>query len=328
MTAQQYSSTVATKSLSFAGIVASALNESGCSVDIAEPSVLWTDEFLSQYEKVLVGVAPPLSVAANGAYGALSTISRMNNDRKLALFVDAPEPWKIFANLRAIMKDETTLFRAFYSKRKGYKEVTGKKATRSAVLKAVAALDSNQWPTTLFPALPWNSDPTEFPGVPETASASMIPVFVDSMIISKEMNFNSSRLRRWIIENDSTRWAKNTIKTLATPSVSVKEQKIRTSADLHSAMNSSIGAIIGPHGDKMTWWSTAYSHAINACTPVATDWRVSGSIGNAWNHLASGIEEMNQIDQYELAVTQKIQYLESIPTKDSIMTYIHNLVRT
>ena len=326
MTAQHYSSTVASRSLSFAGIVSDSLRESGCIVDLTEPMLAWDSDFLSQYDRVLVGVAPPLSVAANGTYAALTTISKMKDDDRLMLFVDAPEPWQIFANLRAISKNSDTLFRQFYSRRKGYQDVTGKKATRKAVLNATTHLEASQWPKTLFPALPWNADPSKFPGVPQTAYESMIPIFVDSLIISKEMNFNSSRMRRWIVENDSS-WTRKTISTLATPSVSIKEQKIRTSADLYSAMNSSIGAIVGQHGDKMTWWSTAYSHAINACTPIATDWRVSGSIGNAWNHLASGIEEMSQIDQYELAVSQKIQYLESIPTKDETTSNIRQLVK-
>jgi hypothetical protein len=328
MTAQQYSPAVATRSLSFAGILTQVFMKLGYDVDFTEPSTAWDDVILSQYSHVLVGIAPPLSVTANGTYGALSIISRLSGSDKLTLFIDAPEPWKIFANIRAIEKNDHTLFKSFYAKRKGYKTVTESSSERDRVVQAITSLGTSQWPTTLFPALPWNGNASEFAGVPENAARSMTAVYVDSLLVSNDTNFNSARTKRWVVENDSTKWTKDTLQTLATPSLSTREHKIRTSDDLYNAMSSSTGALVGPHGDKMTWWSIAFSHALNASTPIATDWRASRVIGNAWDHLASGIDEMTPIDQYELAVTQKIQYIQSLLKQKDITIQLQELVRS
>lgn len=328
MTAQQYSPAVANRSISFAGILVQVLKNLDYDVDFTEPSIAWDDTVLSQYSHVFVGVAPPLSVTANGTYGALSIISRLFNRGNLTLFIDAPEPWKVFANIRAIEKDERALFKSFYSKRKGFKTVTESSSERDRIVQVINALGTSEWPTTLFPALPWNGNPQEFAGVPQNAASAMTAVYVDSLLISNDTNFNSMRTKRWIVENDSTKWIKDTLQTLSSPSVSTRKSKIRTSRDLYDAMNSSTGALIGPHGDKMTWWSIAYSHALNASTPIATDWRASRVLGNAWDHLASGIDEMSPIDQYELTVTQKIQYIKSLLNQKDVTKQLQELVRS
>lgn len=328
MTAQQYSPAVATRSLSFAGILTEALTSSNHDVDLVEPSVTMTDAVLSRYSRVFVGVAPPLSVTANGAYGALSIISRLLDDDRLVLFIDAPEPWKVFANIRAIEKDSQTLFKSFYAKRKGHKMILEAQGERDRVIRAIDVLGASQWPLTLFPALPWNNNALHFPGVLQNAAESMVPVYVDSLLVdgTTASTTGSARVRRWVVENDSTKWMRNTLQTLTTDSLSLRKSKIRTSADIYDTMNTSTGALIGPHGDKMTWWSTSYSHALNASIPVATDWLASRTIGDAWNHLASGIDEMSSVDRYELAVMQKIQYIQSLLQHKDVVTQLHELV--
>jgi hypothetical protein len=325
-TAQQYSSSIAGRSLTFAGALAQALEKTGYTVSFSEPSLNWSARDLKEYKKVLIGISPPLSVTANSAYGALTTIKTLEGRDNLMTFIDAPEPWKIFANFRAIEKNSQTLFKDFYSKRKGYIQVTSNSEIRKHIVDAVMSLNNDPWATTLYPCLPWAEDASKFSGVPENASSSMIGINLDSFHVTENANFNSSRVKRWIIDNDKTRWAKSALDGLSTPAMSIRETKARTSSDLFDVLNSSMGAIIGPHGDKMTWWSQMYVHALNAGTPIATDWRESSKIGNAWDHLASGIEEMSEIDRYELSVTQKTQYLASVESQESSINNLRNLI--
>lgn len=325
-TAQQYSSSIASRSLTFAGALAQALEKAGYTVSFSEPSLSWTARDLKEYKKVLVGVSPPLSVTANSAYGALAAIKTLEGRDNLMTFIDAPEPWKIFANFRAIEKNSQTLFKDFYSKRKGYLQVAGNADVRRHIIDAVMSLNNDPWSTTLYPQLPWSEDASKFSGVPDNASSSMIGINLDSFHVAENTNFNSSRVKRWIVDNDKTRWAKNALDGLSVPATSIRETKARTSSDLFDVLNSSMGVLIGPHGDKMTWWSQVYVQALNAGTPIATDWRESKKIGNAWDHLASGIEEMSEIDRYELSVTQKQQYVKSIPTKEALTTQLERLI--
>jgi hypothetical protein len=325
-TAQQYSSSIANRSLTFAGALSQVLEKMGYTVTFSEPSLSWSARDLKQYQKVLVGIAPPLSVTANSAYGALAAIKTLEGRDSLMTFIDAPEPWKIFANFRAIEKNSQTLFKDFYSKRKGYLQVAGNADIRKHIVNAVMLLSNDPWAATLYPRLPWGGDASTFSGVPENAYSSMIGINLDSFNVTENANFNSSRVKRWIVDNDKTRWTKNALDGLSTPAMSIRETKARTSSDLFDALNSSMGAIIGPHGDKMTWWSQVYVHALNAGTPIATDWRESKKIGNAWDHLASGIEEMSEIDRYELSVTQKQQYVKSIPTREELTVQLERLI--
>jgi hypothetical protein len=325
MTAQQHSFAVANRSLSFAGSLAKCLERLEYEVHFAEPSVEWNSFFLSEYSKVFVGVAPALSVTSNSTYGALSTIATLADDQKLSLFIDGPEPWKIFANLRAIEKDGTRLIKPFYSRRKGYNAVVKSDARREHVLRGASILLNNDWPSTVYPRLPWADDTMSVPGIPANALKSMIGINTDSLSLT-ETAFKTNRVRRWITENDSTRWMKNTEASLTLPCSSIKKNKLRTDEDIFGALVTSLGALIGPHTDKTTWWSPTYVHALNAGTPIATDWISSSKIGDAWNHIAAGIEEMSQIDHYELSVTQKEQYISNIANEQDTLTHIQQLV--
>ena len=91
-------------------------------------------------------------------------------------------------------------------------------------------------------------------------------------------------------------------------------------------MSESSGVLIGPGGDKKFWWSPRYVQALGTGTPVSTEWKDSCSIGQAWNHLAVGIEEMSQIDRYELAVTQRKEYFDSISDRQETANRIRTLV--
>lgn len=322
-TAQQYSLGAASKSKSFANTLKLALEHGGHEVWFAGPSVDWSPQFLAQYDQVFIGIAPVMSVTSNAAYGALAAIDLLWDSENMTMFSDTPEPWKIFANLRAIERDENALFKPFYSRRPSYSKMKQGTLEKDRVLSAVEKLQSSEWRRVIYPTLPWKM--SDLPGVPDNLKSSFIPVNIDSFCIDERVSHNSDRQRRWIVDNEDSRWTKDTMSSLSLPCESLKSLKLKSSDDITDVLRSCLGVLIGPHADKNLWWTPRFSQAINACTPVATDWKISGSIGDSWNHLAAGIEEMSAIDRYELAVTQRIDYLSSIPTKEETVSQLQEI---
>ena len=137
MTAQHYSPVVVERSASFTQALVALLRESGHAVHIAQPNTAWDSLYLQEYDYVLLGISAPMALSSNGVYGALSTISKMSNSDKITFFVDSPEHWQIFANLKAITKNPESLFKSFYSRRSGYFSAKSSEQVRNAVLDGV-----------------------------------------------------------------------------------------------------------------------------------------------------------------------------------------------
>ena len=100
-TAQQASSKTALRTPTFSTLIAQALKDGGASVSIAEPSIYMSKEALQEYDTVLVGVAPPTSLSANKIYPAFSVASKAREIGNLALFLDAPEQYKLQSSLKS-----------------------------------------------------------------------------------------------------------------------------------------------------------------------------------------------------------------------------------
>jgi hypothetical protein len=88
----------------------------------------------------------------------------------------------------------------------------------------------------------------------------------------------------------------------------------------------SIGAIISPDKKDGTYWSYRYIQAMNSNTPVFTDWKESGSLGDAWNILATHIESMSQEKRDLIATAQRDIYLTSVPSKQSAVEILQKTI--
>lgn len=313
MTASQSSYSLSRRNVSFAGVMNDALVESNVDVVWADPAVSWTAKHFDEYDSVLVGVAPVLSMTANKAYGVLAAIETLYESKKLRLFVDAPEPSKIHASLRSIEKDASRLTKQLYSSRKEYKEITKNNKAKDKVSRGVSLLLSEKWPITIYPALPIDQKVSDSPGIPESMSSSFSGVSLDSLLVGQNMSINTSRQKYWVIENPKTKWCSDVLEHLMYPSNAAKENRTWTDAHVRENIASSLGVIIGPHDDKLLWWSSRFAQAMNTLTPVVTEWRLASKIGEAWNHLASGLEHMSVLDRYEIAAAQRDQYMGSVP---------------
>jgi hypothetical protein len=313
MSASHASESANARSTSFASVIKTVLTLQGHDVVQLDPEVSWNTKDLDEYDSVLVGLSPLTSLSANRVYGALSVIDVLLDTDKLVLFLDAPEPNRITSSLRAIVKTPDNLTKPFYSYRKGYDTASQPNMLQN-LLDIVEHLLTKEWPTTLYPSLPWQDISKVAAQLPEGAAGSLIPISLDSYLINNQDVIELERREKWVVENYSSMWVKSTTATLQRPTVPMKWHKGWTDMQVENQIAAGVGALFNPHLNG-TWWSYRLIQCINTLTPVATDWRESSAIGSSWAHLASKIEDMSQEERNALAKEQRKDYVNAIPTR-------------
>jgi hypothetical protein len=321
MTAPQASKTLNEKTVSFAGVLAQILESAGIDVVWETPSITSTKKDFDQYDTVIVGLAPVLSLTANRAYTALATIDTLKSTKKLITFIDAPEPSKIHASLRAVRRDGASLIKPLYSKRLDYKTVVQNEKHRKRISATAVSLANNNWVKTIYPVLPWDFGEISTAGFPENAAKSCVGVNVDSFLLGQQSDVRV-REQRWIFDTPTSKWTKVTANHLTLPGDSAKTKRSDTDLHIVDKIAKSTGILIGPHDDKLLWWSPRFAQSMNVMTPIATEWRLSSKIGSAWSYLASGIEEMSDEDRRELAHAQYQQYANAAPSRSETVKTI------
>ena len=314
MSASHSSEKANLRSLSFAGVIRLVLEQQGHEVTQENPEVSWNLNDLDQYDSVLVGISPITSLSANHVYGALSVMDILLDSPKLHLFIDAPEPGKITASLRAMVKTPDNLTKPFYSYRKGFSHASQPNMLNN-LIEVVEDLLTKPWPITLYPSLPWTKEKEHIANfLPEGAQKSLKAINLDSYLISTQDSIDTERRDKWVVENYSTKWIKSTASTLSKPTVPMKWNKSWSDLQVYAQISAGIGALVPPYSSS-TWWSYRYVQCMNALTPIATDWKESQLLGPSWTHLASSIESMPNEERTALAMQQRDAYLENVPTR-------------
>lgn len=328
MTSSQASSRLGEKSTSFSALIARALTSRGHSVTWEPASVKWDLDYLSQFDSVLVGVAPVTSLSANYAYGALSVIYQLLGDKRLTLFLDAPQPRQITAALRAVTPDPYSLFKPFYRNRREYSLVSSDAALMTYVSGAVNALLNEPWPTTLYPTLPWKKDDPELKkALPDGATAALVGLNLDTLIAPTEASSEAPAGDRWVLDTAKSKWAQSTISMLLLPVTPAKWHKGWTDRQIENNMRQSVGVLVTPHKPGGTWWTPRYMQALNSRVPVATDWKESAFLGSQWNVLAATIEAMDHAERAALSDTQRELYLQHIPNETEATRALERALR-
>ena len=315
MTAPQTSEKLNARTISFVGALVEILRSADVEVDWKDISVSSTAKDVSDYDAVILGIAPVLSLSANKPYGVLSMISELKNSNKLKFIIDAPEPSKVHASIRSVCADHAKLTKDLYSKRKDYSQVVSHRKILKKVVDGAEFLLDSMWPTTLYPSFPWSPDKFSATGLPESATNSFCGINVDRPYMLREVTaLDSRRVNYWIADAPGSKWTVTTSASLMYPIVSAKYHRMWGDPDIVKHTSMSLGALLGPYDDKLMWWSPRFFQAMNTMTPIATEWRFSETLGNAWNHLAAGIEQLSIIDRYELSAAQREQYVAKLPS--------------
>lgn len=314
--------------LGFFGVLNNVISDSlGHEIEWRSPSVLWTEEDLKKYDQIFVGIVPPTSLGANKVYGALHLINLLAKDPRLTLVLDNPQLWQFKTSFASVARDPKTLVSKFYAKRSEYNLVKDNEALLSSFAAIADRMASGRWAKTIYPALPWKS-------TDEIASAlgihdvdSLIPVNLDSHLLTDSTSTPVSRGSTWLLDNPATSWSRGVIRIIHRDVDAMRSTKKETDMDILEKMKSSLGSMISPQDRGVgTWWSYRYIQSLNSGTPVVTNWRETIELSDSWGFLAYQIEEMSDSRREEVARHQRSSYLRSVPDKKESISHLEELL--
>lgn len=323
MSAPQASPSANLKSLSYAGIINQVLTSAGHEVVWASPSVYMTREVLEEYDAILVGVSPITSMSANRVYGALNVIQTMWDSEKLTLFIDTPTPSQIEISLKSVITNPDSLIKPFFSYRKEYSNVVADKQIFKNALNAINLLYEADWQKTIHARLPWKS--LDSIKLAPNVKKNLIGLNLDSYVIS-DLDSSEERAHKWVYDSNDSNWYKTVTQLLKLPTLPMKVSKGSVDTDIYNQMKRSIGVLISPDKRDGTGWSYRYAQALNAKTPIVTDWKESGVLGSAWAVLGYSIEEMSQSKRDLVSLAQKESYLTQIPNKKDALKSLESIL--
>jgi hypothetical protein len=306
--------------LGFFGVMSKTITESfsGHSVEWKEPSVSWTKDDLEKYDRIFIGVVPPTSFSANKVYGALHLINILSGDNRVSLVLDNPQLWQYKNSFASIARDPKILVSKFYERRSEYKLVRENLSLLQSFAEISNRMAVGNWQQTIYPSLPWKSDSEVMSASGISPSTPLVGLNLDSHLLTEDHHAPEMKDGNWVVDNPTTSWSKSMISTLAKSVDSMKQSTKETDADVFERLKSSMGSMISPQDRGVgTWWTHRYIQALNAGSPIITDWRETIDMSASWGLLGYQVEEMSEPKRNDLARAQKDAYLAFIPSKHS-----------
>ncbi len=314
------------KNSSFAGIVSSALTELGCEIVWDSPSVKLSKDYLSQFDSVLVGLSSPTNVTSHRIYGALSVIKHCLELGNLSLFIDTPDPHKIYGGIRDIYKNPQSLVKGFYSKKREYNLVL-EQNNYANVITAINKLYTEAWPRVIVPSYPWTSQEVVSKYIPNIDNNKLFLVSPDSYLleIQQDRTYPVDG-DYWCIDNVKTKWSQTVMENLVQPTMSYRETKWEGNKAILERLSGSLGALVSTYKDGSPWWMPSLSQALFVGVPVVTDWRHTSYMGADWSLLPASVEEMTPNERLNTAKIQKETYINNLPNWASVKEDLGNVL--
>lgn len=315
-TAQQASRVHAERTPTFSNLLVRSFQDAGVEAVLSSPKLGWDDDFLSEFDLVIVGIAPTTSISANKIYPALITAEKCRNIGNLALLIDAPESFKLPPSFRAWQDMDKTL-KSFYDRRKNYSEVAQDENLQAQLKSFISYLCEDPWPTTFFPTYPWSTKDYLVKNLPNLDSESLVGVNVDTYVLlqpPKVKNFYASD-EYWTCDSMSP-FGKEQQKLLSKPVLPTKATIWESENETLTRIRESLGTLIATYRWGESWWSPVLSQSLSQGVPVVHDWRACGYLGEEWTNLASTVENMSLSEREELAYSQKQSYLNNLPSQE------------
>lgn len=324
-TAAQVSASKNANVLTFAGLLNKALLAGGHNVTWIEPSVNMSKAYLAEFDSVVVGMAPPNSTAAHRIYGCLSVIQYANELGTLKLMLDAPEPRRVWAGIRASHNVPEDLTKDFHVKRREYKEALDERVL-SRLHEAIRFLYQEKWPTTIYPKFPWMSFPSISTSIPKTDASNLVGLNLDSYILGEEPQRRSVSSDYWVTDTLNSMWTKKIEKTLAYRVIPTHVSRWQSDEIALERIRGAIGCLAATHYQGAPWWSPAISQALHEGIPVVTDWRLSSYLGAPWDVLGSSIEDLMPEERNMLAASQFHLYEKNILPWENAVEFTSDII--
>lgn len=317
-TPSQCSPKTAKRTPTFAGLMSENISSSKVQVEFNLPQMGWDDDYLKSFDAVLVGVSPLTSVAANSLYPALYTAYRAEKMNKLSLFIDAPEPHKIKASLASFDKGKVDLFKPFYQGRRDYNQVSEDPKIMRQIEVFCGRLHASEWPTTLYPWTPWTPPEQVQRHLLNVPEGKMHGVSVDSYLMKKpyiEKSLVSGGSDYWVYDSNKTKWFKRSQEGLRFPAVPIKERRFFSPQEASQRLSGALGSLVTTYRSDEMWWTPLPALSLNLGVPVVSDWRVTRTLGESWNHLPATVEDMTNAERFGLALNQRSSYMDMLDSK-------------
>jgi hypothetical protein len=297
--------------------------ETFATVEWAVPSITWDENYFAEYDYVVVGILPPTSPSANKMYGAMNVINILYDSPKLVMVVDHPQLWQYKHSFNSIDSNPLSVFGGFYSKRREYSLA---KSKIDIIVEANKKLLTQKWPVTLYPALPWASSRNIDKLLGLSAKESLVPVNLDAFLLTSKESVDVKVGFHWVSDQLKSAWLQSLSKLLTRPVRPMSEARKLSDSVALDSINESFALLLPPQDRSVgVWWSYRIIQALNAGTPVLSDWKETQGLGPEWCLLGYDLENQTKDDIVNIAKLQKQSYISNIPTKqesDSLLNSI------
>lgn len=322
MTSQHTNPETHRRRANFSGLIRDAFRLTDDEVYWQEPSVLWEEEYLDQFDAVLVGVSPLSSLGANRAYGALNVITRLWNSGRLTLLVDAPDPVKIESSVQAIVDNPDNLAKDFFEHRKQFR-LTKEKEHLDRIWTGVYLLRTQPWPNTIFPTLPWQW-PEEFLGQLRNTKLKDVRLLnLDSFLFERASTPDLHRRHWWSYEPGSKpAWLERQLLTHSVHELPTTH-RVPTNELTIRQLATSQGTLIAP-SKSGTWWSPRYAMSLNQGTAVFSDWHETKRLDDSWEMLPTAYELLSPEDRKHVAASQALTYRAATPDQTEALGTLYS----
>jgi len=278
------------------------------------------EESTDDFDRVIVGVMAPHSLGAVGMYGSLSAISRAWGQDKLTLLVDDADVKKIFNGCATLLAEDAKRFaKSFYANRQFY-AIAIERNWRLWLIESLRYLGEQPWPRVLVPTFAWHvgddvskdlkNGATEVIGLDLTRAASEYGQETPAVDVPVVPLGDLRGI--WVsdpFDESSVKWAKQ--QQLGRPLREIAKGPDKVRLREYSTASAALVHSLGKG-----FWHPRYAYAAIAGCPVATDWRLTRPLGEAWAQLPAGVEAR---DRDDLAKEQREALFDASPTTDDVI---------
>lgn len=311
----------------FAGILRDSLTADGNDVEWIPPSVFMDSDYIMSFDRVLVGLTSPASLAAHYVYGALSVIGHAMASDKLSLFLDAPEPHRVAAGLSQASSDSSLLTKSLYGRRKEYAQACVSSVSER-LAQTVRALCLEPWPLTVAPSLPWTPSDILQRHLPNVSSDSSLLVCPDICLLSESgiVSRPDAVGDFWVVDDVKSSWSRKVSKTVGGRLVSVRGSRSESNEETLRRLSAGVGAMLSTYRGGDPWWTPLGVQTLLRGVPVVTDWRLTEGLGKCWTHLPYQVEEMSADARHALAETQFESYQNMLRSSTRLLTNMMSML--
>lgn len=319
-----------------------------------QPTVDMSDEWLSQFDRVLVGVTPPLAQTSRFLYGTLSVIERLWGDPRLRFMVDARQPELITRGFNSLLRNKDSITKPFFSDFPDYGRVVDDARLRARLLMTVIRLTSSPWPPTISPRLPWMSADADELKVKLPAKAvtdgNIQAIIPDSGVFSRiAAAYEQPETLPYVAATHPWSWSYETAtdyswvegrNVLGAKTAITSDYRVAGFDRTLSELSHSRAFLTGPaRARKKTpgplYWTPTVALALGhrlasdpataAPLPVFTDWQISGQFHSSFSALASTFSGYES-SMRSLGLEQATAYRRGIPGRHTFSRQANDFI--